>query len=536
MNDAQRVEFDARRDLSDKAVPSACYAPFTSMYLDPRGEVLACCENTDHPLGNISDTPLLEIWRGPRTAALRESLRAYDLGLGCKFCKWQIDDGNYDSTLTNSFAHLAVTDPSPAWPTRLEFAMSNTCNLECAMCNGEWSSTIRARREGRPPLPKVYDDAFFEDLRAFLPHLSEVHFLGGEPLLAHETLRVMDLIVDAGLQIGCQVTTNGTQWNARVERILARLPVSLAVSLDGVTRETVESLRVGASFETLMANLAHFRDYTRNEGSSLSLTFCLMQQNWHEFGDYLRFADEWGCRVYVNTVMNPAFSLHHLPPDDFAAVVRAFEAQDDDLRAQLTLNHDLWVSELERLRSWRARAPAPAGRASPGAVRVDDPAGAGSRGPLYFHPGPLPDSLRHGDAEAAPVSEPLAVERTREGMDGGEVSLLRCDPDGQIISVDAPHGNAGTGFMGLPTLECVELQWDQLAARLGRIHGNETYVVSEDLVGGGILRLVVLGRPRIKATYAQVFSYPERTPDGVVGSVTVACWSHAPPAWAPAIG
>lgn len=528
MNDAQRISFDARRELSGKAVAAACYAPFASLYLDPRGDVLACCENTGHPLGNITETSLLDIWRGRRAGELRRALREYDLGLGCHFCAWQIEDGNYASTLTDSFAHLAVDDPEPAWPTRLEFAMSNTCNLECAMCNGEWSSTIRSRREGRAPLPKVYGDAFFEDLRPFLPHLSEVHFLGGEPLLATETLRVLDLIVDEGLDITCQVTTNGTQWNGRVARILELLPVSLAVSLDGVTRETVESIRVGASYDDLMANLARYRAYTRREGSSLNLTFCLMQQNWHEFGAYLRFADEWGCRVFVNTVMNPAFSLHHLAPDDLDAVVRQLEAEDEGLRAELTLNHDLWVAELDRLRAWRSRLLD--ARPTTGTVRVDDPVGPDKRRRAYFQAGPVPDELLAEPPTGPAVTEDDAAYRVAHGMVDARVSVLRCDPDGWVT------GTGTDGFLGLTADECRSLRWSELAGRLGRVHGNETFVAHQEVVDGGIERRAVLGRPRVRATYATLFSFPEWSDAGLTGSVTVAAWTHQPPDWSTPTG
>ena len=176
----------SNRDLSNKAFPSACYAPFTSMFLDPHGNVLACCQNTRHPLGHVGDAPLVELWRGEGAASLRRALRADDLSQGCEYCAWQLEDGGWDTTLAASFDDAPVDHGAPEWPRCLELALSTTCNLECAMCNGDWSSKIRARREGRPPLPKPYGEPFFAELREFLPHLSEARFLGGEPFLATE--------------------------------------------------------------------------------------------------------------------------------------------------------------------------------------------------------------------------------------------------------------------------------------------------------------------------------------------------------------
>ena len=44
---------------------------------------------------------------------------------------------------------------TPQWPERLELALSNACNLQCVMCNGELSSSIRIHREHRTALPTV---------------------------------------------------------------------------------------------------------------------------------------------------------------------------------------------------------------------------------------------------------------------------------------------------------------------------------------------------------------------------------------------
>lgn len=79
-----------------------------------------------------------------------------------------MEDGRPDLAFLRWFAELPVEGPDPDWPRQMEFSVSNTCNLQCVMCNGEWSSSIRSQREGLPPLPKVYDDAFFDGLRDFL--------------------------------------------------------------------------------------------------------------------------------------------------------------------------------------------------------------------------------------------------------------------------------------------------------------------------------------------------------------------------------
>ena len=531
MQPQQREAFDQGRDFSHKAVRSVCYAPFTSMYLDPHGDVLACCQNTEHLLGNVAEDSLTDIWRGPRANELRAVLVDYDLGLGCRFCKWQIDDGNYPAAYTQSFEGIDVDSARPDWPRRLEFAVSNTCNLECVMCNGEWSSMIRSRREGRAPLPKVYGDRFFEELRPFLHHLREARFLGGEPFLAAETLRIMDLMVDEGVEVPCHLTTNGTQWNPRVERILERLPVSIAVSLDGVTAATVESIRVGASHAELLENLARYRAYTTERGTTLDLTFCFMKQNWHEFGDYLRFADGWGCRVFVNTVIHPAFSPYHLPLPEFDAIVTGLEAQDEDLRAELTLNRDLWISELGRLRSWSEKA---AGEHH--GTGIDEPYRSITPRAVYFReqePAPLPAALRSSDTTADAVTESEALASARQGMPDGQLSLVHCDADDVVLDVSSGEdGHGEANFMGVAAADCVGKPFPELAAGLARVHGDHVRAVLDEVEDGVAVRHVVYRDLDGRATYLRVCSYPQHRDGVLTGSVTAAAWTHQPPMWA----
>ena len=531
MHPEQQVALDGHRDLSAKAVRAACYAPFTSMYLDPHGDVLACCQNTEHPLGNVGDRSLSDIWHGARAEELRTALEAYDLGRGCRFCAWQVDDGNYAATYSHSFEGIEVHDARPEWPRRLEFAVSNTCNLECVMCNGEWSSKIRRRREGRAPLPRVYDDRFFEELRPFLHHLTEARFLGGEPFLATETLRIMDLMVEEGVEVPCHLTTNGTQWNDRVEHLLDRLPVSIAVSLDGVSPETVESIRVGASHARLMENLGRYRAYTTARGTTLDLTFCFMRQNWHEFGAYLQLADEWGCRVYVNTVIHPRFSLYHLPLPEFDAVLAALEAEDATRRDRLTTNRALWISELERLRTWSTEAAREQRE-----VAVDPPYRPITPRAVYFQeqqPAPLPHALRSDTSPQTTLTEEQALTRAQKGMACSLVSLLRCDPDDVVLAVSTGRdGHGEAAFMGVPADECVGRPFPALAASLAERYGEHVRALRDDVVDGVSIRHVVYRDPDGHRTYLRVCSYPLFEGDEVAGSVAAAAWSREPPAWA----
>lgn len=328
-----------------------CNAPSASLYLDQRGDVRACCQNAGFPMGNVTERSLREIWDGERAHRLRAAVADGDLSLGCNFCRWQVEEGSGDAVFARMFDHLDPVTAEPQWPQQLELSMSNACNLQCVMCNGEWSSSIRTHREGLPPLPTVYDDAFFDGLADFLPHLKVVKFLGGEPFLGKESLRVMEMLAELGSGIQVHVTTNGTQWSPRIERILDRLDVNVVVSLDGVHQDTYESIRVGSSFESVVTNIDRFVAYTAERGTGFSLSHCLMTANWREFDDFLDFAEERGSEVYVNTVTEPyELSLYHLPPSELRGVVDVLRSKDSAACARLSGERRVvWNDQLERL-------------------------------------------------------------------------------------------------------------------------------------------------------------------------------------------
>lgn len=348
---AARARYDQTRDFSDKAVRALCYAPFASLYFDVQGRVRVCCHNFGFPAGDIGGQSIDEIWQGARIEVLRRALRAGDFAPGCDLCQFQTAEGSFANAAMRRFDAFAVEGESPRWPQQFEFSISNSCNLECVMCRGDWSSAIRARREHKPPLPRLYGEPFLESLRKYLPHLKRMKFLGGEPFLIAEYYRLWDMLIEDRLPVPCHVTTNGTQYHARIERVLEHIPMSFAVSMDGASRQTVEAIRVGADYDELLANARAFRDYARARRTGFSLTFCLMRLNWREFGAFCRLGDEWDCSVGINTVVSPPeFGLYSLPAAELAAVLAELERQAPALEAQLGRNRAVWFGELERIR------------------------------------------------------------------------------------------------------------------------------------------------------------------------------------------
>lgn len=242
------------------------------------GRVYVCSYNKNILLGKYPEQTVEQIWQGEQAVKLREHMRHNDLSYGCGHCKFYFDKGKFSNLRPPSFdrySNHTVADT----PRVLEFELSNECNLECQMCNGNVSSSIRKRRDGLPPLHNPYDDAFLEQLRPYLSGVKEAKFYGGEPFLIPMYYRIWDMIAE--MNPGCElfVITNGTHWNPRIEALVRNLNMDLAVSIDSLIPKRLEKIRKNVRFDVLMENIHRFNAILRPKGKHLSLSFTVQQEN-----------------------------------------------------------------------------------------------------------------------------------------------------------------------------------------------------------------------------------------------------------------
>lgn len=334
---------------------ATCRAPHTALRFSPTGVVRACCANDKVALGTVGEESLRDIWEGAPIRALALALDAGDYGHGCDDCAPGIVADREASPAAN-FDRFE-RQPRRGWPVRLEFALSNRCNLLCVMCNGELSSTIRAQREHREPLPMAYGDDFFEEIRPFLRHARETAFIGGEPFLEPGCRRIWDQLIDFGAPGAVHVTTNGTVGGARVEHYLRALRMEIAMSIDAATPELFESIRVGASFDRVIEHRDRFLELVRSYGRRLAVNFCLMTTNWNELHLMCLEADRIDVDLQVIPVFWPAHdSILCLPDDEVADIVAELDRLDREIRGQLERNRDAWDDALALLRGHLRRA------------------------------------------------------------------------------------------------------------------------------------------------------------------------------------
>jgi len=216
-------------------------------------------------------------------------------------------------------------------PTRIDFAVTETCNLRCRHCiTGAPGKT--ARGEARTISPWVLDR-----LRDALPYAEYFGFVhGGEPLASPMLYAVLDAIRAArgGFPYVAHVLTNGVLLDERTAARLVEHGVSsISVSLDGATAATNDAIRDGGRFDDVVANLRAVARLRRTSGVDLRLgvSFVVMRENVGELQAIVDLAASLGLdwvkleeAVPVNAFAER--SLVRMDRDDArAAVARAVE-------------------------------------------------------------------------------------------------------------------------------------------------------------------------------------------------------------------
>lgn len=189
---------------------------------------------------------------------------------------------NYFGT---QLAYILKLTRVPFTPPRIDLEPNNTCNLRCRHCQVTYWSK-----------PAVHLDmsAFTRVLSQF-PGLLSIKLQGmGEPLLNRELL---DMLLEGEKRgISMQFISNGTILNSTMAgQLLSLKRTHIGFSLDGATAETFESIRTGASFDKVVANI---RELTRRRGNHvypmISVTAVVTSNNLHEIPALIRLAKELG--------------------------------------------------------------------------------------------------------------------------------------------------------------------------------------------------------------------------------------------------
>ena len=331
-NDPERAAFNINRDIS--LHNSVCFAPSVNMIFSENGTIKACCHNSENSLGTYPQNSIAEIWNSTEAQRFRNSMKSYHFLSGCGVCERDYKQGNFNEMPAHHFDNLPR---HAAYPTMMEFMLSNTCNLECVMCSGELSSSIRRNRDKLPPIESPYDDEFLNQLKDFMPYLTETRFSSsGEAFLIDMNFRLWEMLIESNPSCQIVVQTNGTVLNSRVKDFLKRGNFKIGVSLDSLQKQTFEAIRVNASFEKVMQNIEYFAAYCTAKKERLTISTCVMRQNWKELPDFVTYCNKLGAYATFHKVWAPLeFAIHNLPADQLHEIYNELSAYKFPLQSYI---------------------------------------------------------------------------------------------------------------------------------------------------------------------------------------------------------
>lgn len=303
----------------------SCKAPFNNMYFNVTGSVAPCWLSIGHIENWNENKNINDIWFGDKFNKLRNSL-SKDIFLEetkCSVCENKIKHDNLP--LAVAYDNFSIKK----YPTLLEIELSNKCNYECMMCNETLSSSIRRNKAKLPPLPEIYDDNFIEQLREFLPHLEEIRFNGGEPLLHEAMYKICEIIAEVNRDCCVSIATNGSVFNTKVKKLCERNRVHFNVSLDGITPETYEKIRKNGRLDRVLKNISIFKDYENTlYNEKVSIMVNPMNNNWWEIGEIVHYCINEDHNLWFNTIHHPKnLSLWDLPKIELEKIYNSMKEE-----------------------------------------------------------------------------------------------------------------------------------------------------------------------------------------------------------------
>jgi len=296
-----------------------CILPWIHMHGYPDGRAYPCCDSIyDHPIGDLNKSSLLEVWNdGPMKAVRRNMLSKTDCKQ-CQRCYDKEEDGVY--TMRNSFNkhfghHIKEVLPATHDNGHLDIfkfryydiRFSNLCNMKCRTCGDTfsslWADENRKRFDwantGNPAIDAkvLYSGRsqfdMMEQLEQHIPHVEQVYFAGGEPLLMPEHYKLVRTLIERE-KFDVQLTYNTNfmkieygKNNNILEDWKLFDSVSVGASLDAEGARG-EYMRKGTKWDTVVRNRERMLEICPDVDFYLSptvglfnvLTICDFHRSW----------------------------------------------------------------------------------------------------------------------------------------------------------------------------------------------------------------------------------------------------------------
>jgi len=254
-----------------------CMMPWTHLHAFPDGRAYPCCLTlSSHPVGNLRENTMAEVWNDKPMRDIRVEMLTDQPTAGCAKCYEQENMGFFSMRNSSNKAfghHINKVDNTKPDGTYDDFKLryydirfSNLCNFKCRSCGSTFSSNWHqeeVRMYGPRSTPPIEyagrnKEDMWEQMQEHIPHLEQIYFAGGEPLIMEEHYRILRELVDRGMfHVRLQYNTNFSEMRFKGQDVMELWNlfdnVSVGASLDG-SYARGEYIRKGQDWAQTVAN------------------------------------------------------------------------------------------------------------------------------------------------------------------------------------------------------------------------------------------------------------------------------------------
>jgi radical SAM protein with 4Fe4S-binding SPASM domain len=325
-----------------------CMLPWMHMHAFPDGRVYPCClADYWHPLGDLRKNTMREVWNQDAYKTLRSNMLQDQPSKECVKCYEQEKHGAFSmrNDANRNYGHMIKEiENTKDDGTHEEFKIrywdirfSNLCNFRCRTCGPIFSSNwyndhvklfdrvpdVLGRDMERVEYTAGNEDSMIAQMEEHIPHLEQVYFAGGEPLIMKEHYYLLEKLIDAGkTNVRIQYNTNFSEMAFKDKHVFDYWRhfknVSVGASLDGMGAQA-ELIRKGADWrqtvenrERMMQEVPHVDFYVSSTVSSMNVLHVLdFHKEWTRLG--LVQAKDWN----INICQSPEWYRIDIFPEDF---------------------------------------------------------------------------------------------------------------------------------------------------------------------------------------------------------------------------
>lgn len=320
---------------------SFCVIPWIQLSTKSNGSFRLCCIASQEPgegvlrndqgaaLNTLNSSPK-EAWNSELAKRVRKEMLDGKKPELCKTC-WKKESlgGSSKRIASNKIFSSSMnlklaTDTTSEdgsinfAPQYLDLRMGNFCNLKCAMCDpassNQWyddhvtihknlsfndggqNVILKRGKSGKyMPQDSTYDwyeksDSFWNELNDYYPHIRQIYFVGGEPLIIKKHYEVLSMLVRKGFagKIRLEYDTNLSVLPDKVVQLWKHFEhVWIRLSVEGVG-ELNNYIRYPSRWETIKSNFGRLQEMNSNFKLDLTVTWQIynllgVDDIWHQF-------------------------------------------------------------------------------------------------------------------------------------------------------------------------------------------------------------------------------------------------------------